>query len=1003
MVLDAIMDTPFGSFADLLTQTTEGIIQVVSASKNVLVGKKSFAELSSYLDRLIPLLKELNKNDIKDSEALKNVIEVLNRETKLAEKLITECSEKNKFYLLMNCRLIAKRIENITREIGQALGCIPLASLDMSSGIKEEITQLVDSMHAAEFRAAIDEDRILERIELGIQERNVERSFANSLLVSIAEAIGISMEQAVLKKELEEFKKEIENAKLRKDHAEAIQMEQIIALLERADAAYSREDKEKKYLTKRRSLASHPLEPLEAFCCPITKDVMRDPVETPSGHTFERSAIEKWLAEVKFCPLTSIPLNTSMLRPNKTLRQSIEEWRDRNTMIIIASMKSRLSSDEQGEVLDCLQELKDLCEEREIHREWVVLEDHIPMLVKLLSAKHREIRSQALLVLHILAKDSDETKESIVRVENAIEAIVRSLGRRIGEGKLAAGLLQELARSESIRERIGKVQGCILLLVTLSRSDDNQASRDAKDVLENLSFSDDNVIQMAKANYFKFLLQRLSSGSDDAKMRMAKTLGEMEFTDHGKSSLFEEGVLDPLLNLVSRDNLEMKIVAVRALLNLSTLAKNGQEMIRQGAVRPLLDILYCHTSQQNLCELVAETIMHLALSTAHQDSSGMQVSLLGSKKDTYQLFSLINLTCPAVQQSVLQAFHAICYSPSATTVKEQLKECSAVPVLVQLCELNNLQVRANAVKLLCCLTEDSYEATLQSLGQKTVQSLVGIIGNSENDEEIASAMGILASLPFSTQVSNWLLEGDDLHVFLKFLSNEQQNRPCKDQLIENAVGALCHFTVSTNRKSQNKVAEANAIPLLVQLLDSGTSLTKRRAATSLAQLSESSNDLSRPIKRPVCWCFSPLPEAGCRVHQGICTVKTSFCLLEAGAVDRLVKVLGEPDPGACEAALDALFTLINGGRLESGSKVLDEENAIPVMIRLLGSSSLRLQEKILNSLERMFRLLEFKHKYGPSIQMPLVDLTQRGNSQIKSLAAKILAQLNVLHDQSSYF
>lgn len=46
----------------------------------------------------------------------------------------------------------------------------------------------------------------------------------------------------------------------------------------------------------------------------------------------------------------------------------------------------------------------------------------------------------------------------------------------------------------------------------MSSGDDNQAARDATELLENLSYSDQNVIQMAKANYFKHLLQRLSTG-----------------------------------------------------------------------------------------------------------------------------------------------------------------------------------------------------------------------------------------------------------------------------------------------------------------------------------------------------------------------------------------------------------------------------------------------------------------------------------------------------------
>ena len=94
-----------------------------------------------------------------------------------------------------------------------------------------------------------------------------------------------------------------------------------------------------------------------------------------------------------------------------------------------------------------------------------------------------------------------------------IEYIVRSLGRRIAEGKLAVELLLELSHHETLRNGIGMVQGCILLLVTMSNSDDNQAASHAKELLDCLSFSDQNVIQMAKANYFTHLLQRLSSGS----------------------------------------------------------------------------------------------------------------------------------------------------------------------------------------------------------------------------------------------------------------------------------------------------------------------------------------------------------------------------------------------------------------------------------------------------------------------------------------------------------
>lgn len=73
-------------------------------------------------------------------------------------------------------------------------------------------------------------------------------------------------------------------------------------------------------------------------------------------------------------------------------------------------------------------------------------------------------------------------------------------------------LLLELSKADFVKDHVGKVQGCILLLVTMLDGDDDQAARDAQELLEILSFSDQNVIQMAKANYFQHLLQRLSTG-----------------------------------------------------------------------------------------------------------------------------------------------------------------------------------------------------------------------------------------------------------------------------------------------------------------------------------------------------------------------------------------------------------------------------------------------------------------------------------------------------------
>ncbi|KAF7851168.1 hypothetical protein BT93_L4393 [Corymbia citriodora subsp. variegata] len=1007
MPLDVVTNASLAPASEALSQTLEYIVDVLVASNDVLIEKESFKVLTTYLERIVPVMKELSRKEISNSQSLQATIEIVNREVSNAKRLTRECSKRSKVYLLMNCRKIVKSLENSIREISRGLSLLPLASLDLSSNISEDIRILCDNMEKAELRAASAEEEILEKIESGIQERTVDRSYANNLLVCIAEAVGVSTEKTSLRREFDEFKSEIENAQLRKDQAEAIQMEQIIALLERADAASSPKERERKYFTKRKSLGTQPLEPLQSFYCPITRDVMVDPVETSSGHTFERSAIEKWFAEGNnMCPLTMTPIDSSILRPNKTLRQSIEEWKDRNNMITIASIKKKLESEDEEEVFRWLEQLRDLCEQRDVHREWVIMEDYIPILIELLRSKgrdKRDIKSHVLIILCLVARDTDHAKERIASVENAIEVIVGSLGRR--EMKLAVRLLLELSKNSLVRDCLGKVQGCILLLVTMSRGDDIQAAKDAEELLDILSFSDENVVQMAKANYFKYFLQRLSSGPEDVKMTIATALAKMELTDHNKASLYEGGVLVPLLHLIKDVDIQMKEVAVKALYTLSTLPKNGLQMIVDGAVGPLLDILFNHSSSSlSLRDTVAATIMQLAMSTLSQES-GQTQSLLLESEDIFKLFSLTIFSGPNIQECILRTFHALCQSPCGTNVRTKLRQCSVIQALVQLCELDRLNVRANAVKLLYFLVDESDEAIIaEHVGERCVETLLNIIRTSNDIEEVASAVGIIAKLPEEYQFTEWLQDKGAFTVILNLLLIPRQNNSQNSKLVENAVGAIYRFTVSTNQEMQKRAAKEGLIPLLVQLLNFGTSLTKRRASLCLAQFSCSSSQLSRTIpKRRGFLCFSSPMEFCCSVHGGICSVESSFCLIEANAVEPLVGVLDEADLEACEASLDALLTLIEGQKLQSGSKVLVEANVIPPMIKFLVSSSSSLQEKSLEALERIFRLPELKQRYGPLAQMPLVDLTQRGSSRMKSLAARILAHLNVLPDQSSYF
>ena len=65
------------------------------------------------------------------------------------------------------------------------------------------------------------------------------------------------------------------------------------------------------------------------LACPITQELMVDPVICMDGHTYERAEIEKWLAQHDTSPKTNLALPSKTLIPNHAIKAQICELRDR--------------------------------------------------------------------------------------------------------------------------------------------------------------------------------------------------------------------------------------------------------------------------------------------------------------------------------------------------------------------------------------------------------------------------------------------------------------------------------------------------------------------------------------------------------------------------------------------------------------------------------------------------------------------------------------------------
>jgi len=160
------------------------------------------------------------------------------------------------------------------------------------------------------------------------------------------------------------------------------------------------------------------IEPLyDAFVCPLTKQVMRDPVTLENGQTFEREAIEKWFKECResgrrlVCPLTLQELRSTELNPSMALRNTIEEWTARNEAAQLDMARRSLNmGSPENETLQALKYVQYICKRSRSNKHTVRNAGLIPMIVDMLKSGSRKVRCRALETLRIVVEEDDENK-----------------------------------------------------------------------------------------------------------------------------------------------------------------------------------------------------------------------------------------------------------------------------------------------------------------------------------------------------------------------------------------------------------------------------------------------------------------------------------------------------------------------------------------------------------------------------------------------------------------
>ncbi|CAN6270250.1 unnamed protein product [Urochloa humidicola] len=106
-----------------------------------------------------------------------------------------------------------------------------------------------------------------------------------------------------------------------------------------------------------RSPAPAPVEVPQFFVCPISLEVMRDPVTLSSGITYDRDSIERWVFTDGHgdCPVTKLPLGAGDLQeptPNHTLRRLIQSWCAAHAVERFPTPRPPVDADRVAAILD---------------------------------------------------------------------------------------------------------------------------------------------------------------------------------------------------------------------------------------------------------------------------------------------------------------------------------------------------------------------------------------------------------------------------------------------------------------------------------------------------------------------------------------------------------------------------------------------------------------------------------------------------------------------------
>ncbi|WOL11367.1 U-box domain-containing protein 9-like [Canna indica] len=319
----------------------------------------------------------------------------------------------------------------------------------------------------------------------------------------------------------------------------------------------------------------------EHFLCPISAELMRDPVILASGQTYDRPFIQEWLnSGNRTCPQTQQVLSDTTLTPNHLVRSMISQWCIQHGVTLpppgLQQEEGLITRKERNaltELFDKISSSSSVPEQKRAVRE-----------LRLLTKRNRSFRAlvgenpitiqQLLSLLSLPGLNCDPEMQ-----EDTVTTILN------------------LSIHDSNKNLVGDNPQAIPLLIDALRTGTMETRGNAAAALFSLSALDANKLKIGELGAMKPLVELLEQGSPSAKKDAGSAIFNLCMVHENRGRAVREGVIGVVLKAVVHQSLVDESLAILALL--SSDQEAIEEIAETGGVTTMLSIIRENSCARN--------------------------------------------------------------------------------------------------------------------------------------------------------------------------------------------------------------------------------------------------------------------------------------------------------------------------------------------------------------------------------------------------------------------